>query len=75
MKKIIAIAIIAVMMIMMCSVSAFAEFSPTATPNNDNTTGTSTSPQTGDNTAVLFGSLALLMAGAASVVAVKKVKG
>lgn len=74
MKKLIAIAVVAVMMLMMCSFSAFAEFSPTAKPNNDQTTGSSTSPQTGD-TAVLFSSFALLMAGAASVVAVKKIKG
>ena len=73
MKKIIALTLVAVMMLFMCSVSAFAEVSPTAKPITDSTSGSSTSPQTGDS-AVLFGTFALLMAAAASVVAVKKIK-
>lgn len=73
MKKIIAITLVAVMMLFMCSVSAFAEISPTAKPSTDSSSGSSTSPQTGDS-AVLFGTFAMLMAAAASVVAVKKIK-
>lgn len=73
MKKIIATILVAVMMLFMCSVTAFADASPTATPSTDSTSGSSTSPQTGDS-AVLFGTFALLMAAAASCVAVKKIK-
>lgn len=73
MKKIIAIAIVAVMMLMMGSVSAFAEVSPTAKPDTDDTTGSSTSPQTGD-IAVACGSFAVLMAAATCALAVKKIK-
>ncbi len=73
MKKFLAIALVAVMMIMMCSVSVFAEISPSAKPSTDDATGSATSPQTGDS-AVMFGTFALLMAAAASVLAVKKIK-
>lgn len=81
MKKIISIAIVAVMLLAMGTVSAFAKVSPTAKPITDDSTGTntpgsngsSTSPQTGDS-AVLFCSLSVLMAAAASVLAVKKIK-
>lgn len=74
MKKFLAIALVAVMMIMMCAMPAFAEVSPTAKPIDNDTSGSPTSPQTGD-AAVLYGTFALLMAAAASVVAVKKIKG
>lgn len=73
MKKVIAIALVAIIMVMMCSVSAFAEISPTAKPSTDDSTGSSTSPQTGDS-AVLFGTMALFMAAAACVASVKKIK-
>ena len=74
MKKFISIAIVAVMMLVMGTVSAFAEVSPTTKPSQDQPSGPSTSPQTGD-AAVLYGTFALLMAAAASVVAVKNIKG
>ncbi len=83
MKRIIAITLVAVMMLFACSVSAFAEISPTAEPetNEPTTPGTSdgptndspTSPQTGD-VAVYVGIAVLFMAAAATVLAVKKVK-
>lgn len=73
MKKVFAIALVAVLLIMMFTVSAFAEISPTAKPTPEDTSGSSTSPQTGD-TAVLFGTMALFMAAGASVLAVKKIK-
>ena len=73
MKKFLAIAMVAVMMIMMCAMPAFAEVSPTAKPSTDKPSGSATSPQTGDS-AVLFGTFAMLMAAAASVLAVKKIK-
>ncbi|MBR2715545.1 MAG: hypothetical protein IKB73_05005 [Ruminococcus sp.] len=72
MKKVIAI-LVAILMIAMCSITAFAEISPTAKPSTDTSTGTGKSPQTGDS-AVVCGSLALLMAAAASCFAVKKIK-
>lgn len=73
MKKLISIAIVAIMMLVMGTVSAFAESSPTAKPSTDGSSGSSTSPQTGDS-AVLFGSLGILMTAAASALAVKKIK-
>lgn len=73
MKKIIAITLVAVMMLFMCSVSAFAEISPSAKPNTDGSSGSATSPQTSDS-AVLFGTFALLMAAATATLAVKKIK-
>lgn len=73
MKKLFAIAVVAVMMLMMGTVSAFAEVSPTTKPVTDNTTGSSTSPQTGD-VAVLCGSFAVLMTAATAALAVKKIK-
>ncbi len=73
MKKFIAIASVLVMMLMMCTVSAFAEISPSAKPSTDSSSGSSTSPQTSDN-AIAFGSFALLMSAAAGITAVKKIK-
>ena len=73
MKKFISIAIVAVMMLVMGTVSAFAEVSPTTKPSQDQPSGPSTSPQTGDTVAI-YGSFAMLMAVAASVLAVKKIK-
>lgn len=73
MKRIFAIALVAVMMLMISVVPAFAEVSPTAKPITDNSTGSSTSPQTGDSV-VLYGTFAMFMAVAASVLAVKKIK-
>ena len=74
MKKLFAIAAVAVMMLMMGTVSAFAEVSPTAKPENDKpSSGTPTSPQTGD-IAVVCGSVATLMTAATAVLAVKKIK-
>lgn len=73
MKKFFATAVVAIMMLMMCTVSAFAEVSPSATTTPEKPSGPSTSPQTSDS-AVLCGSVALLMAAATSVLAVKKIK-
>ncbi len=77
MKKLITIAIVAIMMLIMGTVSAFAEVSPNAKPDtsdpNAGGSGSSTSPQTSDS-AVLFGSFGVLMTAAASVLAVKKIK-
>ena len=73
MKRMFAIALVAVMLLMVSVVPAFAEVSPTAKPNTDKPTGTPTSPQTGD-TVAYAGTFALLMAAAASVLAVKKIK-
>ncbi len=73
MKKFFAIAIVAVMMLVMGTVSAFAEVSPTAKPDSGNPSGPSTSPQTGD-VAVVCGSFAVLMTAATAVIAAKKIK-
>jgi hypothetical protein len=73
MKKLFAIAAVAVMMLMMGTVSAFAEVSPTAKPDSGKPSGPSTSPQTGD-IAVVCGSAATLMTAATAVLAVKKIK-
>lgn len=73
MKKFFAIALLAVMMLMMCSITAFAEVSPTAQPTPDDPNGPSDSPQTGD-TAVLYTAGAIILAAAAGVVATKKIK-
>ncbi len=73
MKKIFAIVTVAVMMLTMCSVTAFAELSPTVKPTPQKPSGSDTSPQTG-NTAVYAGMATLMMAAAASVLAVKKIK-
>lgn len=73
MKRVFAIALVAVMLLMVSVVPAFAEISPTAKPSTGKPSGSSTSPQTGDS-AVLFGTFAMFMAAAASVVAVKKIK-
>ncbi len=73
MKRVFAIALVAVMLLMVSVVPAFAEVSPTAKPEDKPTSGSSTSPQTGD-TVALYGTFAVLMAAAASVLAVKKIK-
>lgn len=73
MKRVFAIALVAVMLLMVSVVPAFAEVSPTAKPNTDTSSGNATSPQTGD-TVALYGTFAMLMAAAASVFAVKKIK-
>lgn len=73
MKKLFAIVCVAVMMLMMCSVTAFAELSPTVKPTPEKPSGSDTSPQTGD-VAVYAGMAALMMAAGASVLAVKKIK-
>ena len=81
MRRIIAIALVAVMMLFACSVSAFAEISPTVQPETNEPTTTPggptndspTSPQTGD-VAVYATMAVLFMAAAATVLAVKKVK-
>lgn len=73
MKKFFAIALLAVMMLMMCSITAFAEVSPTAQPTPDDPNGPSDSPQTGD-TVVYCALGALLIAAAAGIVATKKIK-
>lgn len=74
MKKLIATIFVAIMMLVVGTTSAFAELSPTAptTPEKPSS-GSTTSPQTGDS-AVVFGSLGILMAAATSVFAVKKIK-
>ncbi len=74
MKKIIATALIAVFLVMMFAVTAAAEVSPTAKPVDGPGSDSPTSPQTGDSV-VLIGTITLLMAAAASCVAVKKIKG
>ncbi len=73
MKKILAVLLVAIMMLFICSVTAFAEMSPTASVSTDDSSGSSTSPQTGDM-AVVFGALALFSAAAVGCVAVKKIK-
>ena len=73
MKRVFAIALVVVMLLMVSIVPAFAEVSPTAKPSDQGTSGSPTSPQTGDTVAVA-GTLAVLMAAAASVLAVKKIK-
>lgn len=73
MKKIFAIALVVVMLLMVSVAPAFAEISPTAKPQDKPSQGPSTSPQTGD-TVALYGTFAMLMAAAASVLAVKKIK-
>ncbi|MBQ2972621.1 MAG: hypothetical protein IJO20_07535 [Ruminococcus sp.] len=75
MKKLITIAVVAIMMFVMGTVSAFAEISPTAKPETDKPggSGSTTSPQTADS-AVVLGSLGVMMTAAASVLAVKKIK-
>lgn len=73
MKKFISIAIVAVMMLVMGTVSAFAEVSPTTKPSQDQPSGPSTSPQTGD-VAFYCGSFAVLMTAATAALAVKKIK-
>ncbi len=76
MKKVIAITLVAVMMLFACSISAFAEISPTAEPKPNDPSqdgGSSTSPQTGD-VAVYVGLAALFVAAAGTVLAVKKIK-
>lgn len=73
MKRVFAIALVVVMLLMVSVVPAFAEISPTAKPTDKPPTGTPTSPQTGDTVAI-YGSFAMLMAVAASVLAVKKIK-
>ncbi len=74
MKKLIATVFVAIMMLAIGTASAFAEISPTAatTPEKPSS-GSTTSPQTGDS-AVVFGSIGVLMTAAASVLAVKKIK-
>ncbi|MBQ8539742.1 MAG: hypothetical protein IJ433_08840 [Ruminococcus sp.] len=73
MKKLFAIAVVAVMMLVIGTVSAFAEVSPTAKPEPGKPSGPSTSPQTGD-IAVVCGAAATLMTAATAVLAVKKIK-
>ena len=73
MKKLISIAVVAIMMLMVGTVSAFAEVSPTVKPEPGKPSGPSTSPQTGD-VAVVCGSIAVLMTAATAVLAVKKIK-
>ena len=73
MKRIFAIALVVVMLLMVSVVPAFAEVSPTAKPSDKPSQGSPTSPQTGD-TVAYAGTLAMLMAAAASVLAVKKIK-
>lgn len=73
MKKFFAIALLAVMMVMMLSITAFAEVSPTAQPTPDDPNGPSDSPQTSD-VATLCAAGAIILAAGAGIVATKKIK-